>query len=220
MHTDSSGTIIYQAVGNHCAVDLTALVQELADKHNHKISKADALAILEVKGLRSVMVDFISIGRSLIGKAQHHRPARMAQAPDVVSCSSLTKYLYGLLGIWLPRRAIQQKTFGSPVAITELQAGDLVFRRGLLRRTSFYDDPNHGIGHVGLSTGDKTIIHATNHKRGVVEDPVDQFTADKRYPRGACRIIPADSQIVTLKTLDYWEVETSDDIKWIILQSL
>jgi hypothetical protein len=120
-------------------------------------------------------------------------------------------------GIWLPRRSIQQREYGVAVDLKELVAGDLVFCTG---RLNYYDsDPSDGVGHVGMAIDSGTIIHAANSKLGVIESSVETFIGSDKF-RGARRIIPVGLPIVTLETPLERDVESSDDIKWIVLQNL
>jgi len=61
-------------------------------------------------------------------------------------CSGLTKYVFEKVGVSLPHYAAAQYQLGSPVSKDQLQAGDLVFFRGL--------------GHMGMYIGGGNMIHA------------------------------------------------------------
>lgn len=198
----------YRVAGNRCAVRL--------DNLELPISNKEALTILERKGFAVIDVDIIEISRQCIGMAQYRRGARPSEAPAIVDCSSLIKWLYGQRGIWLPRRSIQQRELGESVDSAELIAGDVVFVSGWI--DYYLSDPSDGVGHVGIVTGDKTIIHAANSKAGVIENSIPNFI-DNKF-RGARRYIPKDKKVITLEVPIEREVETEDDIRWIILQSM
>ena len=199
---------LYRAVENRCAVHFPSL--------NLPISHDKALEILARKGFERLDIDFADIAQGLVGKSTYKRGARMYEAPKILDCSSLTKYLYAERGIWIPRRSIQQREYGTRVALKEVVTGDLVFTSGHI--DYFLDNPNDGVGHVGFATGEGTIIHAANKRRGIVETSVHDFVGDSL--RGTVRLIPKEHEIVTLKTPSNREVETSDDIRWILIQSL
>lgn len=61
-------------------------------------------------------------------------------------CSGLTMYVFAKIGVSLPHYAAAQYAMGVPVSRSQLQAGDLVFFRGL--------------GHMGMSIGGDKFIHA------------------------------------------------------------
>ena len=67
-------------------------------------------------------------------------------SPSGFDCSGFTMYVYSKVGVSLPHNAAAQHGYGSPVARSDLQPGDLVF----------FD----GLGHVGLYVGGNTFIHA------------------------------------------------------------
>ena len=69
--------------------------------------------------------------------------------------------------MWLSRRTIQQIDLGIAVNPTDVMAGDLVFVTG---RINYYqDDPAQGVGHVGIATGEGTVVHAANKREGIIE---------------------------------------------------
>ncbi len=199
----------YRAVGNHCAVILDSL--------NLPISREEALAILNHKGFMAVEVDIIALARQCIGTSQYRRGAKPSEAPAVVDCSSFVKWLYGMRGIWLPRRSIQQRELGEAVSLDELVAGDVVFVSGWI--DYYHNDPANGVGHVGITTGGGTVIHAADKKANVVESSLDKFVGKIKF-RGARRYLPKGVEVLTFETPPNREVEIADDIRWIILQSL
>ena len=169
----------YRAVENRCAVDSAAL--------RLPIPHQDVLAILATKGFKVLHVDIVDLARLCVGTSKYRRGAKPSEAPTVVDCSSLTKWLYGQCGVWLPRRSIQQRELGEVVHPYKILAGDLVFSSGWI--DYYLDDPADGVGHVGIATGNATIIHAANKKRGVIESPLETFIGKTRF-RGARRYFP------------------------------
>jgi len=103
------------------------------------------------------------------------------------------------------------------VEFDEVVAGDLVFVSGWI--DYYFDDPWAGVGHVGIATGEGNIIHAADRKVGIVESRLKKFVGKTKF-RGVRRYIPKDKEILTFETPSHREVETADDIRWIILQSL
>jgi cell wall-associated NlpC family hydrolase len=72
-----------------------------------------------------------------------------AAGPDAFDCSGLTMYAWRAAGVSLPHASGMQPGAGTPVSISELMPGDLVF----------YYSP---ISHVGMYIGDGMIVHAAN----------------------------------------------------------
>jgi hypothetical protein len=199
----------YRAVQNRCAVHLQSL--------NLPISTEETLLILKNKGFGLLEVDLVAMARSCIKTSTYRRGARAREAPRVVDCSSFIKWLYGQRGVWLPRRSIQQRELGTSVPIEEIGAGDVVFISGQI--DYYHSDPSDGVGHVGIATGEGTVVHASNKIVNVVESSFENFVGKTKF-RGARRYIPKDEKILTLKTPQDREVEIADDLRWIVLQSL
>lgn len=197
----------YRAVGNRCAVKLEQLRLFLEEE--------ETLEILARLGFVPIEVDIIALARSRIGVSRYRRGARPSEAPEVVDCSSLMKWLYGQKGLWLPRRTIQQMALGTPVGIGSIIAGDLVFVSG--RINYFHDDPSTGVGHVGLATGNGTVVHAANSEEGIIESSLGDFVGPDLF-RGARRYF--DGRTLTLAVPANREVEIADDLRWIVLQQL
>ena len=199
----------YRAVGDRCAVDL--------DDLKLLIQNDDVMAILKGKGFDALHVDLVRLARECIRTSLYRRGARFSEAPSIVDCSSFMKWLYAQRGVWLPRRSIQQREYGAVVALDEVVAGDVVFVSGWI--DYFDDDPADGVGHVGIATGEGTVIHAANSSLGVVESPLERFIGNGKF-RGARRYVPQGREVLTLKTPIGRDIETANDIKWIVLQSL
>lgn len=199
----------HRAVGKRCAV--------VFDHLWLPISNTTALTILVRMGFRVIDVDCIALARQCMGTSLYRRGARLLEAPAVVDCSSFVKWLYAQRGIWLPRRSIQQRAFGEVVHSKQCIAGDLIFVSGCI---DYYDDdPTDGVGHVGMATGDGTVIHAANSTANVVETQLEAFMSGGKF-RGMRRYVPQGVEVVTLETPTEREVEVADDIRWVVLQSL
>jgi cell wall-associated NlpC family hydrolase len=67
-------------------------------------------------------------------------------SPGGFDCSGFVQYVFGQVGVSLPHHAASQFGYGTPVSISDLQPGDLVF----------FD----GLGHVGIYIGGGQYIHA------------------------------------------------------------
>jgi cell wall-associated NlpC family hydrolase len=67
-------------------------------------------------------------------------------SPSGFDCSGLVMYVFGQVGVSLPHNAAAQYSMGTPVSMSELEPGDLVFFNGL--------------GHVGIYIGGGQFIHA------------------------------------------------------------
>lgn len=189
--------MLYRAVGNRCAVDLSEL------KRIHTA----ALPTLQDLGFKVVMGGEASVvrqARMCIGKSKYKRTVLFTEAPDVVDCSSLTKWAYGKKGVWLPRRAEQQWGQGSYITRQQSLPGDLVFTGGI--------EGHSNIGHVGIMADQGTVIHAAAGV-GVVEVSFDDFVGGRDI-RGIRTFVNKD--ILTLECPPAYAIERSDDLYYII----
>jgi hypothetical protein len=204
----------YRAVGTRCAVDMGELAQAL-DLPEERVA-----CLLAQIGFDMCRADPVHWAKQLVGQANYHRDAPFELAPQVVDCSSLTKWVYHQCGIWLPRQAVQQRrrTAAHPVKLRNLRAGDLVFRTGY--GNSWYpdEDISQGVGHVGLATGQDTVIHAIKWD-GIKETSLKSFLG--KWPRhGATRVLPAERCILTLVCNMVHGIEYSEDVFFLLQANL
>lgn len=80
-------------------------------------------------------------------------------SPSGFDCSGFVRYVFAHAGIYLPRMADEQYEVGTPVAMSNLRTGDLVF-------FSTYD---YGASHVGIYLSNGNFINASS-SRGVAID--------------------------------------------------
>lgn len=83
-----------------------------------------------------------------------------AAGPSSFDCSGLTSWAYGQVGKSIPRTSQAQAAQGTPVSLDQLQPGDIIAYYG-------------GASHVGIYTGNGTIIDALNSGTPVQERPLD-----------------------------------------------
>ena len=197
----------YHAVRDRCVIDFGSF--------DLGASREEILILLKSKGFQAVDVDIFALARLYIGSSIYRRCAFMREAPSVVDCASLIKWLYGQRGIWLPRDLILWLELGVPVQIDGLGEGDLIFTNGYTNRTI---EKIGSVGHVGMVTDCRTIIHATN-RVGIEEISFDFFLRQRKFCC-ARRIIPKDADLITLSIPPDQEVETSNDIEWILFDMM
>lgn len=96
-----------------------------------------------------------------------------------MDCSGLVQYVFRqALNISLPRTAAEQSRVGKPIAITDLQAGDLVFFNTMRRSFS----------HVGIYIGAGQFIHAPRSGKRIQITSLSNSYFNARF-QGARRII-------------------------------
>jgi len=85
-----------------------------------------------------------------------------ASGPYSFDCSGFTRYVFSLLGIYLPRTANDQARVG--VRVSSLAPGDLVFFGS-----------NGYMDHVGIYIGNNSFISAANYRSGVTVSSLSDF---------------------------------------------
>ncbi|MFH9990598.1 C40 family peptidase [Streptomyces luteogriseus] len=119
-------------------------------------------------GHRSQAERVIAFARAQIG-----RPCVWgAVGPGSYDAPGLTQAAWKAAGVTLPRTAEAQWGAGMPVSLADVQVGDLVF---------FHDD----LRHVGICSGDGTMIHAPGPGARIQEESV--FFAGQSAIKGVIR---------------------------------
>jgi cell wall-associated NlpC family hydrolase len=106
-------------------------------------------------------------------KAQVGKPyVYGAAGPSAYDCSGLTGAAFKTIGVDLPRTSQDQSTFGTPVAVSDVQVGDLLFWGGT---GSAY--------HVAVYVGNGQYLDAANPGKGVVIQQMSNY-----MPTSAVRV--------------------------------
>ncbi|MEW2519903.1 C40 family peptidase [Actinacidiphila alni] len=105
----------------------------------------------------------ISFLKSQIGKPYVYG----ATGPDSYDCSGLTQVAYATVGVDLPRTSQEQSNVGTPVSVSDVQPGDLIFWGG---QGSAY--------HVGVYIGDGQYLDAANPSTPVAIHPMSDYIPD------------------------------------------
>lgn len=88
-----------------------------------------------------------------------------AAGPDTFDCSGLTQWIYGQLGVSLPRTSQAQFDWTAPVAMDALLPGDLLFYEHTY-------PSSERITHVGIYVGGGLVVMATQPGEFVKEVPL------------------------------------------------
>ena len=88
-----------------------------------------------------------------------------ATGPNKFDCSGFTQWVYRKNGISIPRTSSAQKSAGRVIKLSQLQAGDIVWRSG----------------HVGIYVGGGKVIHAPGRGKTVCYTSVSGFTCGLRF---------------------------------------
>ncbi len=107
-----------------------------------------------------------------------------AEGPEAFDCSGLVLWVYGQLGLQVPRTAQQQFDWATPIDQSQLQPGDLTFFENT------YPSSDR-ITHVGIYAGGGVVVMATTTGDYVREVPMPDpywrahFVGAGRPPYGA-----------------------------------
>lgn len=79
-----------------------------------------------------------------------------------IDCSAFVKFLYGKIGVNLPRTAAEQAKVGKPITrLEDLQSGDRLY---------FWSSKRNMIGHTGIYLGNGYFQHSSTNNKGVATD--------------------------------------------------
>ncbi len=173
-------------------------------------SESQVLHTLSQLGFSPVLPDpaqLTQLAKTFIG-APYKYSTTLNTAPHIFNCTTLTRYVFRQLGIWLPLFAFEQKEYGIGVTENNIRPGDLVFRTGL-SSSRWRNTPEEAIGHVGIVLGPDSILHASFKNRSVCVDTLQTFI-DKQLFQGVARILTPDMVVLTIPA--HMEVERSSDV--------
>jgi len=109
------------------------------------------------------------------------------EGPNKFDCSGYTYYMYGSMGIDIPRTAREQAKVGKYIKPSNLKYGDLIFFDTTRRR-------NGKITHVGMYLGDGWFTHASTTKNEVVYSNLRTSPYYKKRLRICRRYLPEEKQ--------------------------
>ena len=148
------------AAPDNTTADLAAPVpaaMRWADGRPLSIVRRLAVQRSRVRAVHRRALGAVHAARAQIGDAY----AYGASGPGAFDCSGLTAYAMRRAGVSLPHSSFAQAGTGTPVARDDIRAGDLVF----------FSTAGAGASHVGIATGHRTVVSATNS--GVMEHATD-----------------------------------------------
>ena len=138
-----------------------------------------------------------NLGR-MVKKLQGSPYVWAEEGPNNFDCSGFTYYMYGSMGINIPRVARNQAKVGKRISANELQYGDLIFF-ATNKRSS------RKITHVGMYLGDGWFTHASTVKNEVVYSNLFTSPYYKKRLRVCRRYLPEVPIRVASKTQAPWK---------------
>ncbi|MDQ7047486.1 MAG: C40 family peptidase [Sulfurovum sp.] len=193
--TDAKGNVFkskemkptYNACLNQKATEysLQAVYDEL--HRAERMARLAEAARLRSKRISTAQVEAKKEGRTyhisqrdkekLLADAKYFKGGRYVwggTTPEGFDCSGYVQYLYKKNNVSLPRTAWAQSQKGEPIALEDLQKGDLLF---------FLTDKTRGIPvtHVGIYIGHGNFIHAASKKKGIIISPLTRGSYAKTF---------------------------------------
>ncbi len=124
------------------------------------------------------------------------------EGPDKFDCSGFTYYMYGSMGIDIPRVARNQAKVGKRVSPDKLQYGDLIFFATSHNRRK--------ITHVGMYLGEGWFTHASTVKHKVVYSNLFTSPYYKKRLRICRRYLPSSqTEIVSSQAQKPWSTKVT-----------
>jgi hypothetical protein len=126
------------------------------------------------------------------------------EGPNQFDCSGFTYYLYGSMGIEIPRVAREQAKKGDEIKMHELVYGDLIF---------FDTDKNSKgkITHVGMYLGNGWFTHASTTEYEIVYSNLNTSPYYKKRLRICRRYLPEGQEKIAMNDAKPWK--TKEDVK-------
>jgi len=122
------------------------------------------------------------------------------EGPNNFDCSGFTYYMYGSMGIEIPRVARDQAKNGNEIKMRELIYGDLIFFDT--------DEKRRGnITHVGMYLGNGWFTHASTTNHEVVYSNLNTSTYYKKRLRICRRYLPDTKEKIASKNVKLWKTK-------------
>jgi len=140
--------------------------------------------------------------KKMVKKLQGSPYVWAEEGPNNFDCSGFTYYMYGSMGIDIPRVARNQAKVGKRISANNLQYGDLIFFATSHNRRK--------ITHVGMYLGEGWFTHASTVKHEVVYSNLFTSPYYKKRLRICRRYLP-ESQIALASATEQkpWETQTT-----------
>jgi cell wall-associated NlpC family hydrolase len=135
-----------------------ALLGRLKDEREQRVSRSGTRVPVSSAPGSGRAAAAVSYALAQVGKPYVYGAA----GPSAFDCSGLTMASWAQAGVALPHSSSAQMGSGTPVSLSALQPGDLVF----------YYSP---VSHVGIYIGNGMIVNAENPSVGVREAPVNSM---------------------------------------------
>lgn len=120
------------------------------------------------------------------------------EGPDHFDCSGFTYYLYGSMGIEIPRVAREQAKNGNEIKTHELAYGDLIF-------FDTEKNPKGKITHVGMYLGNGWFTHASTTDYEIIYSNLNTSPYYKKRLRICRRYLPETQEKIAINNAKPWK---------------
>ncbi|MCF6243450.1 MAG: NlpC/P60 family protein [Sulfurovum sp.] len=127
------------------------------------------------------------------------------EGPSQFDCSGFTYYMYGSMGINIPRVARHQARVGKRVSPKDLRYGDLIF-------FATSKKSNRKITHVGMYLGDGWFTHASTIKHEVIYSNLFTSSYYKNKLRVCRRYLPENTSRTAKASTPVWKRTKSAEV--------
>lgn len=120
------------------------------------------------------------------------------EGPNNFDCSGFTYYMYGSMGIEIPRVAREQAKNGNEIKMNELVYGDLIFFDTEEKRKG-------NITHVGMYLGNGWFTHASTSKYEIIYSNLNTSPYYKKRLRICRRYLPEAKEKIAMGDAKPWK---------------
>ncbi|MDO5423188.1 MAG: SH3 domain-containing C40 family peptidase [Eubacteriales bacterium] len=136
------------------AAEQAAAEQAAAEQAAAEQAAAEQAAAEQASSSSSLRESVVNYALQFVGNPYVYGGTSLTNGTD---CSGFTLSVMANFGVSLPRTAAEQANCGTPVDISAVQPGDLLF----------YSDGS-GIGHVSMYIGNGQVVHASSSTTGII----------------------------------------------------
>lgn len=176
-----------------------------------KFSESDVSVVFDKLGfeyekVKNPIERVLELAPALVGKPYKYGASVSHDAPDYFDCSSFIAYLFAQSGVSMPRVAIDQFVYGTPVGKEDLRPGDIIFSNdesnekevGFTRISDGEQVSNtpskketvdflpgtkveKAVGHDGIFLGDGRVIHAAGKDSGFSKVVIEKLSESNNF---------------------------------------
>lgn len=133
------------------------------DSSSSESSSSQSTVSVTNDGISSTKQDLVNYALQFVGNPYVYGGESLTDGTD---CSGFTMLVYRHYGISIPHGATSQSYYGTPISVSDVEPGDLLF----------YTDDEGGYGHVTMYIGNGQVVHASTSSTGIIISPMDYRT--------------------------------------------